>query len=145
MLAASASSSVIGALMSVIMRLREARDACRGRSIEVLEWGISLEIVPRPDLLWLLAQACNDGGRWDDGLELLDQCHFALLSSGAVSAAVRGESAPDGVPAAVAGLLTWLGAGPSPASAAGVWLPLAAACEVCLDAVAKPDRARVRV
>jgi hypothetical protein len=131
--------------MAVIMRLREARDTSKTRGVEVLEWGISLEIVPRPDLLWLLALGFNDGGRWADALELLDQCHFALLSSGVTAAAVRGAAGPDGPPGdAVAGLLTWLGAGPSPSSTAGVWLPLAAACEICVDAVAKPDRGRVR-
>jgi hypothetical protein len=36
-----------------------------GKSISILEWGMSLEMKPKADLLYLLAGACGDGGRWD--------------------------------------------------------------------------------
>ena len=36
----------------------------------MLEWGITLEIKPKADLLFMLADACCSGGRWEKNLFL---------------------------------------------------------------------------
>lgn len=127
-LATSASSSVISTLIAAIIKLREPGDSAKSRSVEVLEWGISLEIAPRPDLLWSLAGACVDGGRWTHAIELFEQCYFSLMAAGAVasSSSSKGADGRGGVDE----LLRWLGAGESPSGEHGLWLPLARACEV---------------
>ena len=41
-----------------------------GKSISMLEWGITLEIKPKADLLFMLADACCSGGRWEKNVFL---------------------------------------------------------------------------
>jgi tetratricopeptide (TPR) repeat protein len=95
--------------------------------------------------MWLLAGAYCDAGRWDHATELLEQCHFALVTKQSEDKVASSEGVSNSgrnIDEIVAELLVWLGVGRSPALPSWRWLPMAMAAEVSLERIASAKDGR---